>query len=88
MYQVTFQATTKEFAAKIKQEYAVAAAILKYMESLGKAKEIAKRPAVGGKGKPSSVYQIESSLNVDFTTNEFPNEFPEDQTNEFEALHS
>jgi hypothetical protein len=84
-----FQATTKEFAAKINQEYAVAAAIIKFMETLGKAKEIAKRPAAGGKGKPSAVYQIESNLNVDFNQRitVLPEQFPEDQTNEFEAQY-
>lgn len=91
---MTFESTVGEFASKINQEYAVAAALIKFLQSIGKAKEIGKRPAKGGKGKPSSIFQIEEKLDVNWNLPKvtpiipLSDDAPFDQTNEFEAMHS
>lgn len=56
--------TISELADQLGVEYATAAAVVKLMESKGKAKFDSKRPASGGKGKPSSVYQLEKTFTI------------------------
>jgi hypothetical protein len=65
--EATVVMTTGEFAEKHKVEYAIAMGFLKFMMVAGVVKEAGKRPAAGGKGKPSTLYTIPLSVQLDFT---------------------
>jgi predicted SprT family Zn-dependent metalloprotease len=54
----TMKVTAKELAEKMGVEYAIAAGFLKLMVAQGVAKEVEKRPAERGFGKPSNVYEM------------------------------
>lgn len=60
----TIQTTIGDLATKLKVEYITAASIIKVMEAQGKAKKIGSKPTATGKGKPSSVYELESVLTL------------------------
>lgn len=58
--------TVNELATALKVEYPTAAGLIKLMLVQGAAKETGKRPTATGKGKPSTVYTIDSSFTIDF----------------------
>lgn len=57
--------TIKEFAAVIGEDYIVASSFIKVLVGAGAAKEVGKRPAEGGKGKPSTVYEIDREIELE-----------------------
>jgi predicted transcriptional regulator len=56
--------TAVEFAEAQGVKQPVASAILKFLEGKGAAKVVEKRPAKGGKGRSSNVYEMEDRLTV------------------------
>lgn len=50
--------TVKEFAAIIGEDYPVAMSLIKLLEKTEQAKKVGKRPAEGGRGKPSDLFEI------------------------------
>jgi ribosomal protein S25 len=61
--------TTNELAKRMGVEYGVAASIIKLMQKYGKAKECGKIPTLSGKGKPSTIYEIEEEFSLSFKEN-------------------
>lgn len=56
--------TVAELAGKLRVEYVTAAALVKLMVASGGGKEVAKQPAVGGRGKPSVIYELEETYTI------------------------
>lgn len=63
-----FVGTTQEFADLVGVEYLTASGLLRYLKDTGVAKEVDKRPAKGGRGKPSTVYSVPSVVTLTFGT--------------------
>lgn len=62
-----FKGTTQEFADQVGVDYLTASGILRFLKETGVAKEVEKRPAKGGRGKPSSVYEVPLTVTLDFS---------------------
>jgi transcription initiation factor IIE alpha subunit len=58
--------TTKEFAERLGVEYQVAAGLLRYLKEKGLAKIVETRPNPSGKGKGSDVYELPTSIALEF----------------------
>jgi len=58
--------TIKEFSEIIQQDYLATTALVKLMVTVGFAKEVGSNKVEGQRGKPSKIYQIESSMEVEF----------------------
>lgn len=58
--------TTKQFSERIGLDYQATTGLLKALVKFGKAKEIGKVPQAGGKGKPSTLYDIPFKVEMDF----------------------
>ncbi len=54
----TTTGSTTELAEKMGCEYAVASAVLKWLEQKGIAKKAGSRPNAGGRGKAATLYTI------------------------------
>lgn len=63
---MTKNLTIKEFSEIIQQDYISTTALVKLMVMVGAAKHVGQRKVDGQKGKPSSVYEIWPSFEVDF----------------------
>ena len=61
----TIQGTTQELAEKIGIDYANCRGLLAFLIKRGLAKEIGKQTKEGAKGKPSTVYEIVSRIELD-----------------------
>lgn len=62
--------TIKEFSEIIQQDYLATTALVKLMVTVGAAKEVGSNKVEGQRGKPSKVYEIWSSFEVDFWKDE------------------
>jgi hypothetical protein len=62
--------TIKEFSEIIQQDYLATTALVKLMVTVGFAKEVGSNKVEGQRGKPSKIYEIESSMEVEFWQNE------------------
>ena len=61
----TLQGTTQELADKMGIDYATCRGILVFFIKRGLAKEIGKKTKEGTKGKPSTIYEINSHIELD-----------------------
>ena len=61
------QATIGDLEKRLGVEYATASAIVKLMVAQGAGKEVGKRPAVTGKGKPSTIYELNDTFVLSLT---------------------
>lgn len=59
-------ATVNEIADRLGVEYITASALVKLLVAQGAAKEVDKRSSSNGRGKPSTVYELESKITLDF----------------------
>lgn len=66
MKKMLIACTTGEFAAMYRIEYAIAFGFLKFLEEKNIVKKLGTR-SNNGKGKPSIVYGIPSTVQLDFT---------------------
>ncbi len=62
----TIQGTTNEIAARLGQEYPVAASLIKLLKAQGLAKDVGTRKNPTGKGKGSTVYEVPATLTLKF----------------------
>ena len=62
----TFVGTTQEFADQVGVDYLTASGLLRFLKDFGVAKETDKRPAKGGRGKPSTVYSVPMVVTLRF----------------------
>lgn len=62
--------TVKQLAESLGEEYVTTAALIKLLVSQGVIKEVGKQPATGGRGKPSSIYQIDNEVTLVFWNDE------------------
>ena len=58
--------TIKEFAELTGMEYAMASQVIALMVDVGQAKAVGKKPAEGGRGKPSVIYEIAAVASFQF----------------------
>lgn len=56
--------SVKELAEKHGVEYADARGMVKWLEKVGHAKIVEKRPAASGKGKPTDIYELPDSVTL------------------------
>lgn len=56
------EVTAGELADRLGVEYATATAVIKLMVMTKQAKELGKRPSRTGKGKPSTVYELQTEV--------------------------
>jgi hypothetical protein len=56
--------TVAQLAKNLNVDYPVAAAVVKLMITQGKGKEVGKQPAITGKGRSSSIYELEDHFSV------------------------
>lgn len=61
-----FVGTTQEFADMVGVAYLTASGLLRFLKETGKAEEVDKRPAKGGRGKPSTVYSVPMVVTLRF----------------------
>jgi len=62
----TFVCTAGEFAVANGVEYAVANGVLRFLKDRGVVTEAGSRPAKGGKGKPSTLYNVPYTVSLTF----------------------
>lgn len=58
------EVSTKQLAEKMDIDYPVAAALIKLIVKAGKGKELRKVPAAGGKGKPTTIYELPETVTI------------------------
>ena len=54
--------TVKQLAELIGEDYLIATAFMKVLVKVGAAKEVGKQSAAGGRGKPSSVFEVQNEF--------------------------
>ena len=54
--------TVKQLAELIGEDYIVATSFMKVLVKIGAAKEVGKQSAAGGRGKPSSVFEVQNEF--------------------------
>lgn len=60
------QATVKEFAEIIGEDYLVATGITKWLVNNEAVKVVGKVPAEGGRGKPNTLFEYPQKIDLDF----------------------
>jgi hypothetical protein len=58
--------TTDDFAVRLGVDKLIAYGLLNFLRAKGMAKEIGKRTAAGGRGKPSIIFEIPAEVVVKF----------------------
>jgi hypothetical protein len=64
----TIQTTVGKLAERLNVKYVTAAAIVDVMKAQGKGKEIGKQPQPTGKGKPSTIYELDNQFVLNLET--------------------
>lgn len=64
----TFETTINDFRQKNNLEYQTVQQLFKFLEKLGVAKPVRKIAPEGGKGKPSTVWEVHQELHISLLT--------------------
>ena len=62
-----FHGSVADFALQNHIDYAVAGGLIKYLVSVGVAKDAGTRPTATGKGKPSNLYEFPMKVELAFS---------------------
>lgn len=81
---MTKNTTIKELAALIEEDYQTTAGLIKFLLKGGMVKEVGSKPADGGRGKPSKIYEIPNEVELVFWEDTQNSETPEKSNEEKE----